>query len=171
MMLTRQPSVNNTQTVRREQILVYLGLVTDFPGVQMFVNEVAQRAQIPAHVVRYYTRIGLLKPSHRAENGYKVFNEPDINRLKFIRKAKALGFTLSEIEKILNEASHGKTPCPLVRATLEQRIKENRRKLEELMALQQQMEKALAQWKDMPDGTPHGDTVCHLIESIDISQT
>ncbi len=160
-MLTRQPSVNNAQTVRREQILVYLGLVTDFPGVKMF--------QIPAHVVRYYTRIGLLKPSSRAKNGYKVFIERDVKRLKFIIKAKALGFTLSEIAKILDEANHGKTLCPLVRTTLEQRIKENRRKLEELMALQQLMEKALGQWKNMPDGAPHGDTVCHLIESVDIS--
>jgi DNA-binding transcriptional MerR regulator len=135
----------------------------------MFVNEMAQSAQVPTHVVRYYTRIGLLKPKYRAENGYKVFTEPDVKRLKFIRKAKALGFTLSEIEKILNEASQGKTPCPLVRTTLEQRIKENSRKLEELMALQQQMEKALVQWQNMPDVMPKGDTVCHLIESIDIS--
>ena len=134
----------------------------------MFINEVAQRAQIPAHVVRYYTRIGLLKPKSRAENGYKVFVEQDVKRLKFIIKAKALGFTLSEIAKILDEASCGKTPCPLVRTTLEQRIRENRRKLEELMVLQQMMEKALVQWQKMPDGMPHGDTVCHLIESIDI---
>ncbi len=98
-----------------------------------------------------------------------MFVEQDVKRLKFIIKAKALGFTLSEIAKILDEASCGKTPCPLVRTTLEQRIKENRRKLEELMALQQLMEKAMVQWHNMPDGMPHGDMVCHLIESIDIS--
>jgi len=135
----------------------------------MFVNELAQRAQIPPHVVRYYTRIGLLKPSRRAENGYKVFIERDIKQLKFVIKAKALGFTLTEIAQILDEANNGKTPCPFVRATLEQRIKENRRKLEKLMELQQYMENALAQWKNLPDSMPHGDTVCRLIESIDLA--
>jgi DNA-binding transcriptional MerR regulator len=134
----------------------------------MFVNEIAQQTQIPAHVVRYYTRIGLLKPGRHVENGYKVFGERDIKRLRFIRKAKALGFTLNDIERILDEASHGKTPCPLVRVTLEQRIKENRRKLEEMMTLQHQMEKTLALWKNMPDAMPHGDTICHLIESTKV---
>jgi DNA-binding transcriptional MerR regulator len=134
----------------------------------MFVNEVAQCTQIPAHVVRYYTRIGLLKPSRHPENSYKVFSGRDVKRLKFIRKAKILGFTLNEIRQILEEVSHGKTPCPLVRVILEQHIKENLRKLEELMKLQQEMEKAFAQWEDMPDAVPHGDTMCHLIESVEI---
>ncbi|MDM8560121.1 MerR family transcriptional regulator [Candidatus Parabeggiatoa sp. HSG14] len=135
----------------------------------MFVNEIAQRTQIPAHVVRYYTRIGLLKPSRHVENGYKVFSKQDVKRLKFIRKAKALGFTLNDIERIIEEANHGKTPCSLVRVTLEQRIKENRRKLEELMTLQHQMEKTQALWRNMPDGSmPNGDMVCYLIESTEI---
>jgi len=134
----------------------------------MFVNEVAQRAQVPAHVVRYYTRIGLLKPSNRAENGYKVFIERDLKRLKFIRQAKALGFTLNEIGQILDKASHGKTSCPMVRITIEKRIEENRHKLAKLMVLQQQMEKALAQWNKMPDGMPDGETLCPLIEAINI---
>lgn len=134
----------------------------------IFINELAQRAQVPAQIVRYYTRIGLLIPAGRANNGYKLFIESDIQRLKFIRKAKLLGFTLKEIAQILAKANHGETPCPLVREFFEQHLRENRRKLEELMKLQRQLEKILAQWQNMPNRIPHGKTLCHLIESIDI---
>ena len=134
----------------------------------MFISELAQRAQVSAQIVRYYTRIGLLMPAGRANNGYRLFIESDIQRLKFIRKAKLLGFTLKEIAQILAKANHGETPCPLVREVFEQHLQENRRKLEELMKLQHKLEEILAQWKSMPNGMPNGETVCHLIESIDI---
>jgi hypothetical protein len=52
-----------------------------------------------------------------------------------------------------------------VRQIIERRIGENRRRLEELNALQQRMEQALAKWRTMPDGVPDGDRVCELIES------
>jgi DNA-binding transcriptional MerR regulator len=139
-------------------------LITDF----MFVSELAQRAQVSPHIVRYYTHIGLLKPSNRAHNGYRIFTEPDVKRLKFIRKAKALGFTLNEIAKILDKANHGETPCPLVREAFERHLQENRRKLEELMTFQEKMEEILLKWKQMPNSFPNGDSVCHLIESIEI---
>ncbi len=48
------------------------------------------------------------------------------------------------------------------------RIDENRRKLQELMQLQERMEHALEQWRTMPDGVPDGHSVCHLIESAGI---
>jgi len=93
----------------------------------MFINELAQRAQVSAQIVRYYTRIGLLTPTGRANNGYKLFIESDIRWLKFIRKAKLFGFTLKEIAQILAKANHGETPCPLVREVFEQHLQENRR--------------------------------------------
>ena len=57
------------------------------------VNELAIQANTPAHVVRYYTRIGLIEPSAQQENGYRLFSPSDANRLRFIRMAKQLGFT------------------------------------------------------------------------------
>jgi hypothetical protein len=57
-------------------------------------------------------------------------------------------------------------PCPRVREILQQRIVENRRRLEELIALQTRMENALLDWADKPDGIPDGYSVCHLIESF-----
>jgi DNA-binding transcriptional MerR regulator len=55
------------------------------------VNELAIQADTAAHVVRYYTRIGLIEPSAQQENGYRLFSSRDANRLRFIRMAKQLG--------------------------------------------------------------------------------
>ncbi len=133
----------------------------------MRVGELARQAGTAPDVVRYYTRIGLLTPQRDPANGYKRFSPRDARRLKFIRQAKSLGFSLSEIAEILNHAVHDESPCPRVREILEHHIRENRRELLELMALQERMERALARWSEMPDGIPDGHTVCHLIESLE----
>jgi MerR family Zn(II)-responsive transcriptional regulator of zntA len=133
----------------------------------MTVTQVAAAASVEPHVVRYYSRIGLLKPKRHPENSYKLFSEADVKHLRFIRKAQQLGYTLSEIAEILRHAVDGESPCPTVREILQRRIEENRRRVEELLRLQQRMEQALEQWKDMPDAMPDGHTICALIESVD----
>ena len=133
----------------------------------MTVNQVAKAARVETHVVRYYSRIGLLKPKRHPENSYKLFGETDLKYLRFIRKAQELGYTLSEIREILQHTADGESPCPTVRETLQRRIEDNRRKVDELLQLQQRMEQALVQWDDMPDGVPDGHTICVLIESMD----
>ena len=133
----------------------------------MTVNQVATAASVEPHVVRYYSRIGLLKPKRHPENSYKLFTEADLKHLRFIRKAQELGYTLTEIREILQHATEGESPCPTVREMLRRRIDDNRKRVEELLQLQNRMEEALAQWNDMPDGVPDGRTVCSLIEAMD----
>ena len=132
----------------------------------MRVREVARRSGVPDHVVRYYTRIGLLKPSRSPHNQYKKYQDSDVSRLRFIRQAKSLGYTLAEITKIFHEASRRNSPCPMVRQIIASRIKENRSRLNELAALQKRMERALGKWQKLPDGMPDGESVCYLIESV-----
>jgi DNA-binding transcriptional MerR regulator len=131
------------------------------------VNELATQSGAPAHVVRYYVRIGLIQPAGQQENGYRLFTPQDATRLRFIRMAKHLGFTLNEIKQITRHADVGESPCEDVRKIIEHRIDENRAKIEEMMKLQTRMEQALEQWKLMPNGIPDGNNVCHLIESIE----
>lgn len=131
----------------------------------MTVSDIARRSGVPVHVVRYYTRIGLLKPSRNPRNGYKQYEDSDLSRLRFIRQAKSLGYKLDEIDRIFRESSRGKSPCPMVRRIIGNRIEENRLRLKELAALQRRMERALAKWAKLPDGKPDGHTVCYLIES------
>ena len=131
------------------------------------VNELAIQADAPAHVVRYYTRIGLIEPSAQQANGYRLFSPRDANRLRFIRMAKQLGFTLNGIREITRHAEHGESPCEDVRRIIQEHIEENHIKIEEMQKLQTRMEQALTQWESMPDGIPDGNSICHLIESFD----
>ncbi|NCF38055.1 MAG: MerR family DNA-binding protein, partial [Gammaproteobacteria bacterium] len=132
------------------------------------VNELAIQSNAPAHVVRYYARIGLIKPSGQQDNGYRLFRPRDANRLRFIRMATLLGFTLSEIKQITEHADHGESPCEDVRRIIQHHIRENRARIDEMLKLQNRMERALKKWEGMPDGVPDGHSVCHLIESFDI---
>jgi len=130
------------------------------------VNELASQANAPAHVVRYYTQIGLLQPSGQQANGYRLFSARDAGRLRFIRMAKNLGFTLNEIREITCHADMGESPCEDVRRIIQDHIEKNRIKIREMQNLQARMEQALTHWASMPDGVPDGHSICHLIESF-----
>jgi DNA-binding transcriptional MerR regulator len=129
------------------------------------VNKLSQYIGVSAHAVRYYSRIGLLNPGRNPENGYRLFDRSDIKRLRFIRLAQGLGFTLDEVADILKIADEGRAPCCQVRGVMRQRIKENRSKIQELLMLQERMEKALFRWEAMPDQDSNEQSVCHLIET------
>lgn len=132
----------------------------------MTASVLAKRAEVPLFTVRYYTRIGLLKPLRDLRNGYKLYRPSDRDRLRFISAAKELGFTLAEIEEILGHAVHGDSPCPMVRDVVEKRIEENKEKIRELKRLQKRLEAAAEMWKKMKNSQPDGHSVCRLIESF-----
>jgi DNA-binding transcriptional MerR regulator len=129
-------------------------------------NTLAKKANVPIYTIRHYTKIGLLKPVRNPSNGYKVYQFSDATRLRFIIAAKDLGFTLTEIAHILEEAQNGNSPCPSVRDIIKVRIEENQRKIKELKQLQKKMETAFGNWSKMQNSMPNGDSVCHLIESV-----
>src|SRR5688500_19016595 len=113
----------------------------------MTASILAKRSNVPLFTVRYYTRIGLLNPSRDLRNGYKIYKQSDKERLQFIAAAKELGFTLAEIEEILDHAAHNNSPCPMVREVVEKRIVENKAKIREMQRLQKRLEKAAEVWK------------------------
>jgi DNA-binding transcriptional MerR regulator len=129
-------------------------------------NTLAKRANVPIYTIRHYTKIGLLKPVRNPGNGYKFYQFSDATRLRFILAAKNLGFTLTEISHILDEAQNGNSPCPLVRDIIKLRIEENQRKIKELKQMQKKMESAFGGWSKMQNSMPNGESVCHLIESV-----
>ncbi|MBN3565022.1 MerR family DNA-binding protein, partial [Aliamphritea spongicola] len=89
-------------------------------------------------------------------NGYQLFNQTDLERLRFIQRARTLGFSVAEIGDILAHADQGDSPCPLVRDLLASRLPQIRARIQELEALASRMEQALEAWAEMPDGTPDG---------------
>ena len=67
----------------------------------MKIGELAQRTGVAIDTVRYYERQGLLPQPERQPSGYRNYRNDDLTRLRFVRRAKALGFTLEEIRELL----------------------------------------------------------------------
>lgn len=72
----------------------------------MKIGELSRRTGIGIDTVRYYERQGLMRPASRMASGYRLFDEQDVARLHFIRRAKVLGFTLEEIRDLLALSDH-----------------------------------------------------------------
>ena len=66
------------------------------------IGHLAKAVGVNIQTVRYYERLKLLSPSVRRPSGYRVYGENEERRLRFIRNAQSLGFTLHEIEELLN---------------------------------------------------------------------
>jgi Zn(II)-responsive transcriptional regulator len=65
------------------------------------IGQLAKRTGVPIDTVRYYERNGLLEPAGRLPSGYRRYGEQELKRLRFIRRAKALGFTLADIRELM----------------------------------------------------------------------
>ncbi len=137
----------------------------------MRVIDLARAAGVSADTVRHYTRRGLLHPRRDPGNGYQHYDTTDLQRLRFVRRARELGLSLHEVAEILRQADNRQSPCPLVRDLFEARLADVERNIAELTALRDRMREALAQWRHLPDGVPDGHTICRLIESWERDDT
>lgn len=71
------------------------------------VQQVAARVGLPARTVRYYDRVGLVEASERSEAGYRLYAAEDEGRLRFVKQARSLGFSLDEVRQLLAAAEAG----------------------------------------------------------------
>jgi MerR family mercuric resistance operon transcriptional regulator/MerR family gold-responsive transcriptional activator of gol and ges genes len=69
---------------------------------QLTIGQLAKSAGVHIQTVRYYERLHLLGPAARASSGYRLYGPEEVRRLRFIKNAKELGFTLREIAELLN---------------------------------------------------------------------
>src|ERR1700757_864065 len=67
----------------------------------MGIGALAKSAGVRIDTVRYYERMGLLTPKTRLASGYRRYGDIELSRLRFIRRAQALGFSLSEVRELL----------------------------------------------------------------------
>lgn len=129
------------------------------------LSQLADASGETVHAVRYYLREGLLQPSQVAANGYRMFDAATQARLRFVRRAQGLGFSLAEIRSFIHDARRGHAPCPRVRQLLEQRLPVIGTQLAEMVHLHERMNRASRRWRRHPDTVPTGAEVCRLIES------
>jgi len=103
---------------------------------KLTIGSVAKEAHVNIDTVRYYERQALIPRAERKESGYRIFTEDIIARIKFIKRAQELGFTLREIKELLNlRVSKNKT-CHDVKQRAEEKIADIENKVNELRKMQ-----------------------------------
>lgn len=129
----------------------------------MFIGKLAQAVRVSVQTVRYYERMGLLTEPSRTNTGYRTYGENALRRLRFIKQAQALGFSLAEIKAVLELSQEGKRPCSSVRKLVKAKLTEVDQKLKELLAYRQELAERIKEWDEVPDD-PFDAAVCQLIE-------
>jgi DNA-binding transcriptional MerR regulator len=107
----------------------------------MTVKEVAESVGLPSRTVRYYDRIGLVTADERTAAGYRLYSPEEEGKLRFIRRAKALGFSLEDIRGLMDAAERGccDQVVPEVERLLDQKVKEIDSRIAELSAFRERL--------------------------------
>jgi MerR family transcriptional regulator, copper efflux regulator len=126
------------------------------------IGQLAQRSQVNVETVRYYERRGLIPHPPRRKSGYRIFSPDAIERIRFIKHAQAVGFTLKEIAELLSLRVDPDTTCGDIKKRTETKIDEVQLKIQAL----QRMKKALIQLKAACRGRgPSSD--CPILEILE----
>ncbi len=136
------------------------------PENAMRIGELAQASGVPTKTIRYYEEVGLLPAADRAKNGYRVYGEEDIRRLRFIRNARELDFSLNELTEILTQRERGQAPCIHVTELLIEKIGVLEARIRHMQELRGDLEGMLAEAQDLPtDDVAMERCVCSLIRA------
>jgi len=129
---------------------------------QYKIGEVAKETGASIDTIRFYEDKGLLHPKSRSKSGYRYYDEISVHTLNFIRSAKDLGFTLSEIKELLEIQIYKEGKCSLALEKL--KIKENdiNRKIREL----KKIKKALRKVSKKCELTQANES-CHFLELLE----
>lgn len=106
-------------------------------GATMKIGELARRARVNVQTVRYYERRGLLEEPARRASGYREYTATTLERLRFIRRAQELGFTLSEIGELLALRLDPHTTAAQVKARAQEKMAQIECKIDDLQRIQQ----------------------------------
>ncbi len=101
----------------------------------MNIGQAAARSGVPSKTIRYYEDIGLVQPASRTGNGYRAYREFDLHVLRFVQRARSLGFSVRECRQLLDLYGNPERASAEVKALAEQRIAAIDRKLAELAAM------------------------------------
>jgi len=131
-------------------------------AMRMKIGEVADRGGVNLQTIRYYEREGLLPQPPRLPSGYRVYTQPTVRRVRFIKRAQELGFTLSEIRELLSLRLDHERDRSEVRAIAEAKVADIAEKIRTLTA----MKEALVRLTEHCSG--HGPaSECPILESLD----
>ena len=101
----------------------------------MNIGEASALSGLPAKTIRYYEEIGLVRPAHRAANGYRDYGESDVRALTFLQRARSLGFSVRECRDLLALYRDRHRASADVKAVALRRVGDIDRKIAELQAM------------------------------------
>ena len=130
----------------------------------MTIGELAGGATINPRTLRYYERIGLLVPSARTDAGYRLYTERDAVRLFFIRRAQALGLSLTEIADVIALREAGTTPCRHVSAVARAKAMAIDERIVELEALRNELTRLADRTEAVEAQCVEGSSICLAVE-------
>jgi DNA-binding transcriptional MerR regulator len=131
----------------------------------MRTGQLAELAGVSADTLRHYERLGLLPSPQRSAGGYRLYPPAALDRVRMIRRALAIGFSLKELGRILRVREQGGAPCREVHAMAGEKLTQLERRIEEMIQLQRLLKGILAQWDKKLAGTPKG-VRAYLLEGL-----
>lgn len=119
----------------------------------MNIGTLAKKSGIAAKAIRYYENIGLIPLAQRSESGYRVYTENDIHILRFIHRARELGFSLNEIRELLDLWADGSRASANVKAVAVRHVAIIDHKIAEMQSLRRIIEELIQRCRgdDRPD--------------------
>ncbi|MEG3853188.1 MerR family transcriptional regulator [Microcoleus sp. Z1_C4] len=137
----------------------------------LFISQLSRQLGIPVPTIRYYERLGLLKPPERTQSQYRIYSEEALERLRFIQKAKHFGLSLDELKKLIDISAQGTPPCASLKAMVKQHLDELECRIEEMVKFRHELanryskiEALVEEESTTPNNVICGSTICRLIE-------
>lgn len=128
------------------------------------IGQLAKLADVTPDTVRYYEKQGMMDHHVRTEGGYRLYSDQDLQRLRFIRYAKQLGFTLETIAELLSirvDPEHH--TCEESKSIVDARLQEVEGKIAELA----RMRESLKRLSDACCGSAHTSNFCSILEALE----
>jgi len=125
----------------------------------MNIGEAAGKAGVTPKMVRHYESLGLLPKVHRTESGYRVYGEPEVHTLRFIKRSRDLGFSIPEISDLVKLWQDRRRPSASVKKVATAHLAELDRKIEEMEFMRKTLRHLIhcCQGDDRPDCPILGD--------------
>ena len=119
----------------------------------MNIGQAAKASGITAKMIRHYESVGLLPPATRSDTGYRQYGEREVHVLRFIRRARDLGFSIKDISGLLSLWHDRQRPSRQVKALAQAHMQQWQRKIDELQSMRQTLEKLVqcCQGDERPD--------------------
>jgi MerR family Zn(II)-responsive transcriptional regulator of zntA len=128
------------------------------------IGELAKLANVTPDTIRYYEKQQMMDHEIRTEGGFRLYTDIDLQRLRFIRYARQLGFTLESIRELLSirvDPEHH--TCQESKSIVRARLDEVEARIQELQAMQ----RSLKRLNDACCGTAHSSIYCSILEALE----